>query len=335
MSWYVSKNGADSPECGKNAESACATFPGLWRHLVRGSTSDNKVITNADLIIQDMHLNSPDQKFTFHNSASHVINITITNTTIEETFLEFNGHNISVRIENSLIRSSPIEFYGFSDSDQIVVVQNCTFDEVSAKKNSTSSVLKSGSLLSFNGTNVQLYSCNFTEIKHCSLSMFCLEGNVTMMDVVANGIEADFMNTKDCNVHMANSHFADNNGSRLISIDDGSFTMENSHFSNNTSKYNGIVFLNNSKARVINSTISGNKGDQAGGIDLIDSSVKMVSCILTRNRGFAGGIHLKGSSVRVINSTFSGNQGGRIGGIDVYKSKANVTDSTFTGNKGY
>ena len=182
---------------------------------MRGSTSDNKVITNTDLIIQDMHLHSPDRKFTFHNSASHVINITITNTTIEETFLEFNGSNISVRIENSLIRSSPIEFYGFSDSDQIVVVQNCTFDEVTAKKNSTSSALKSGSLLSFNGTNVQLYSCNFTRIKGYSQSMRCSEGNITMMNVVVSGIEGDFMNTKDCNVHMTNSHFADNNGSQV------------------------------------------------------------------------------------------------------------------------
>ena len=232
------------------------------------------------------------------------------------------------------MRSSPIEFYGFSDSDQIVVVQNCTFDEVSAKKNSTSSVLKSGSLLSFNGTNVQLYSCNFTRIKGYSQSMRCSEGNITMMNVVVSGIEGDLMITKDCNVHMTNNHFADNNGSRLISVGDGNLTMENSQFFNNTSKYNGIVYLNNSEAHLINSSISENKGNWAGGIDLIDSSVEMVSCILSGNRGFAGGIHLKRSSVRVINSTFSGNQGERIGGIDVYKSEANVTNSTFTGNKG-
>ena len=106
VSWYVSKNGTDSSQCGRNDESACATFHGLWRYLVRGKADNNKVIANTDLIIENMHLHSTYRKFTFQNSASYLIGITITNTTIEKRELNFNGGNISVRIEDSLIRSS-------------------------------------------------------------------------------------------------------------------------------------------------------------------------------------------------------------------------------------
>ena len=142
-----------------------------------------------------MYLHSPDHQFTLQNFASHMINIIIANITIEETEMKFNGSNISLHVENSLIRSSAVEFYGFSKSNQPIVICNCTFDESPATKNYTSSVLMSDSLLSFNSTNVELYSCNFTRTKDYCQTMLCLEGNVTMMDMVANGIEGTFMIT--------------------------------------------------------------------------------------------------------------------------------------------
>ena len=275
-SWYISKNGNDSPNCGRHYKSACATFTGLWQHLVNGSSRGNNitVISDTDLMIENMHLHSPDGHFTFQNLPSDRINITIANTEIEETFLEFNGSSISVRIENSLIRSSAMEFYEFSQSDQPVVIRNCTFDEVTWTTNSTSSVLKSHSLLSFKDTNVQLYSCNFTGIRGYPESMLCSDGNVTMMSVVARATEGTFMINRECNVQIMHSDIIDNSGSSFISVHDGKLKMENSHFINNTSGDIGIVHLKESEARVINSTLTGNQGEYVGGIVLIESEAQ-------------------------------------------------------------
>ena len=119
--------------CGRDKQSACATFSGLWHHLMGENNTfpaqgacfgeenktypipgrqtrlkkkiklENHIKTGVDLIIQDMYLHCSRQKFTFHNSTSHLINITITNITIEETLLEFSGNNVSLNVENSII----------------------------------------------------------------------------------------------------------------------------------------------------------------------------------------------------------------------------------------
>ena len=335
--WYISKSGNDSPDCGRNEESACATFMGLWRHLVNGSSHGNNitVISDTDLIMKNMHLLSPDHQFTFQNSAWNLINITIINTTIEETELAFNGSNISLRIEDSLIRSSPMEFYGFLESDQPVVIRNCMFDEDTTTNNTVSSVLKSKSLLSFKGTNVQLYSCNFSGIRDYRQSMLCLEGNVTIMNVVASAIEGDFVITEQCNVRMTNSYFKDNNGSSLISVRGGKLIMENSHLINNTSKYEEIVYLKDTEAHVINSTLKGNWGGYAGGIRLYESNIHVINSTLTANKGeHAGGIDLYDSEAHLHNSIMTINQGERTGGIDLYNSEIHVINSTLIGNKG-
>ena len=205
-----------------------------------------RILSDTDLLIENMHLHSPDHQFTFKNLAAHVINITITNTTVEETKLTFSGGNISVRIENSLIQSSPMHSHDLSKS-------------VTATKKPRSSAFKS---LSFKGTNVQLYSSHFTGIKAYH-SMLCSEGNMTLMDVSANGIEGDFMISKQCNVQITNSHFTENNGFSLISVREGKLIMENSHFINNTSKYKGIVYLKDSEAHLISSTFTRNQGGKA------------------------------------------------------------------------
>ena len=315
-SWYISQNGTDSPECGRHEESACATFPGLWQHLVRKNAENNKVITNTDLIIENLLLHSPDQKVTFQNSAFDMINITIINTTIEETFLEFNGSNISLRIENSLIRPSTIAFFGFSLSDPPVVIRHCTFDGHPANKNNSISLdlrkFDRQAFLSFLDTNVELVSCDFSRIEYNDATnsvIDCSSSNITIVHVSASGIKGYFVDTIGCNVLITNSHFRNNSGEIVICVHHGKLGIENVHFLNNTSKYE-TIFLERSEGHVINSTLIGNQGK------------------------YAGGIFLDRSEAHVINSTLIGNEGERTGGIRLCDSDAQVINSTLTGNKG-
>ena len=89
--WFVSKKGTDSSDCGKTYKTACASFHALWRHIVHKENNSrrNKIKTDTNLIIQNMHLHSPYQRLIFENRAFHVINITIINTSIKNTVLSF------------------------------------------------------------------------------------------------------------------------------------------------------------------------------------------------------------------------------------------------------
>ena len=79
--WYISENGTDSRDCGKNYESACATFARLWQRIVKRHVSwVNYIKTDTDLFITDMHFKSPSRRFIFYNLASQIVDITIVST---------------------------------------------------------------------------------------------------------------------------------------------------------------------------------------------------------------------------------------------------------------
>ena len=114
--WSVSENGVDSPYCGGYLH-PCASFRALWRQIRNDAkrSTEHYVETDTNLMINNIHLHSPHKELIFWSGASHVINITITNTSIKTTDLSFgvphDGVNrISLYIENCFIRSSRIGF---------------------------------------------------------------------------------------------------------------------------------------------------------------------------------------------------------------------------------
>ena len=143
----------------------------------------NYIYTDTDLFIADTHLHSPDQWVHFRNLASHTINITITNTTIEETSLYFEGDNIRITIINTTIEEALLNFRGNNISVHIensfvwstyissynpIVFHNCNFGGKKPDKsdNITASQQTSRRRMHFTfyRTIVEFYSCNFNGI---------------------------------------------------------------------------------------------------------------------------------------------------------------------------
>ena len=198
---------------------------------------ENIVLTDTDLLIIDMYLHSPDGKLTFYNHASHVINITIRNTTIDDTELEFNGSNISLRIENSAIPFPRMSFHGPSESDQPILIRNCTFDEDTASELK----LNRQTFLSFEETSVEFYSCDFIGLKNEDRLIYGSESNITMMNVDVQGIGGTFYKHHGmyCTNHPLPFHGQQGNCSNSLC---------------------------GGKLRIEDSTMTGNEGEYAGGI---------------------------------------------------------------------
>ena len=225
-----------------------------------------------------MHLHCPDKEVSFINKASHVINITITNTTIESKTLSFgwgfklDNERISLRIENCFIRSSWIYIF----LSQPAVIRNCTFH---------------GDARTDNTASLEVMSRNKREDEYGLID--CGSSNITMRNVVVrDNVGRRILGFYTCNVQIADSRFTNNNSTSVIESHHSKLKIENSHFLNNTNKWGVIVLNINSKAHVINSTFTENKGE-------------------------AGGMYLYDSEAHVVNSTFTGNKGEKAGGIYV------------------
>ena len=235
QSWFVSENGADSSDCGIYPH-PCASFRVLWQHIVNdeNKATDNYVETDKDLIIDGMHFHSPDKKVTFTNQDSHVINIAITNSTIDNTDLRFGwisqADSISLRLENCFIQSSRI---GFGWLSQPAVIRNCTFSDDTTTDNSMSSQLMSHKRC---GDEHPLIDCSYSSITLV---------NVVVRDNVGCGILF-----KLCNVQITDSHFTNNNFTEALidlNIVEGKINT-------------GGIMLYETKAHLINSTFTGNQG---------------------------------------------------------------------------
>ena len=232
-----------------------------------------------------------------------------------------------------------MSFHRPSESDQPILIHNCTFDEdTEVNDDSTASKLESDrqAFLSFEETTVEFYSCDFIGLKNEAQLVYGSDSNITMMNIDIQGIEGTFMNTTGCNAQIKHSHFSYNNGTVLILYRE-KLRIEDSILTGNQGEYaGGIALYENCQAHVINSTLVGNEGEQhAGGIYLKGSKAHVINSTLTGNQGkHAGGIDVAESKAKVINSTLIGNKGEAAGGINVYKGNADVIDSTLTGNKG-
>ena len=264
--WYISKTGTNPPDCGRDQQFACATLTHLWQHLEYAGWRFNDIKTDTDLFIADMYLHSPHQKLNFYNLASHMINITITNTIIEQTWLDFNGNNISIHIENSFIQLSWISSWN------PIVFYNCNCCGDTRLDNTTSSEQRSPKTmgLDFCETIVEFYNCNFSGITTqkddwFDMIIYCEYSNITMVKITVRDNKGHLMKTEGCNVQVTFSDFRNNNGS-------------------------GLLWVNQrSKVHVTNSTFTLNQGLYRGTLAIESSHLTTVGCQFLRNTAKANG----------------------------------------------
>ena len=246
-SWYISKIGTDSRDCGRDQQSACATFTQLLPHLMKDEAVLNYIWIDTDLYIMDMHLHNPGKALIFKNRASHVINITITNTTIEETGLWFEK-NITTTITHTTIKQTKLNL---NDNNIRITITNTTIEETKlgfqGNNNSVhieSSFIRSSSIWS--SSPIVFRNCSFTDTKRYNIPssqqtnnrirllrdefsdniIACDSSNITMMNVTVRDNEGCFMKIEGCNVKITNSEFRNNKGSDLFSVR-GNITMMN------------------------------------------------------------------------------------------------------------
>ena len=270
--WYVSENGADSSDCGGDVKNACASFHTLWGHIIddENKSTDDDIYTYGDLVIDGMHLHSPHKELlTFKNGTSRVINITIINTTIDNTNLIFGRccikNSISLRIENCYIRSSRIYI---GQLPQPAVIHNCTFH---------------GDTRTDNTASPEVMSRNKREDEYRLI--YCLLSNITMVNVVVRDHVRSRMVFKWCNVQITDSRFTNNNSTGLIE-----------------SRHPGGIYLEYSKANVTNSTFTGNQGHTL--VVMSQSQAITVGCQFLDNA-----VKSKGAAVHVSDRSEYHDQG--------------------------
>ena len=122
-SGYISRNGEDKADCGRNAQTPCRTFRALWNQFAqaplppgddtvseRFQVRSLDIISDADIEIRQMHLapnlnNFETYYVNFISTKNEIIHIDILNTTISKVYLIFNGGETSLSVRNS-------QFYG-------------------------------------------------------------------------------------------------------------------------------------------------------------------------------------------------------------------------------
>ena len=91
----------------------------------------------------------------------------------------------------------------------------------------------------------------------------------------------------------------------------------------------GIFVHDKSEAHLTNSTLTGNKGEYAGGMYLHYSEANVTdSLLIENNSNRTVAIELFNSTIHVIYCSLTGNKGEQVGGICVYESEAHVTNCT-------
>ena len=311
--WYISRHGADSNSCGKDSEDPCLSFPGLWKHPASDWYIKSKwyitqnVVTDTDLNIENLSIYCPQRRFIFQNLVFHVINITITNTTIEDTKMKFNGSNISLVVDNSLIRSSKMDF----TSTKNITITNSRIDETELQLTGSNISLRiEDSLIhlseigfhELSHANAQFSNCSFqfpisSDTGHETTDNFihCFRSNVTVELSVVREHVGSIMKAEECDVKISHCVFGNNSGS-ILKAEKSKFRIENSQFLNNTNDVAEIITISEqSNVVVVNSTFSGNRGVGGGALRVQDQSVlKTAQCWFVENIGKkrGGAVHI-------------------------------------------
>ena len=252
------------------------------------------------------------------------------------------SNNCEVIIENLTFKNCFDDVNGgaaiFLRSNSNLTLKNCKFIDNKVYN------ANGGAVICQNSANVNVYNCDFSnniairesdlkweEFKKGMGSAFCMGLNSKL-----NLYDSVF---KNCNAHLSTilviSHAE---GNRQTS----SFLARNCVFENNTSKSNGVVYIDElGQAEIQDSVFKNNRATESGGIVVFDASIFAIvkNCLFEGNSAVRGGaifsIDFKGnlSNVSVINSNFSRNSVSEYGGAIYAKSTTlTIMNSNFNGN---
>ncbi len=122
-------------------------------------------------------------------------------------------------------------------------------------------------------------------------------------------------------------------------LNDGTVTLTNCTFSNNSATDGGGGLWNSATATLTNVTFSGNTCDfGGGGLDNIGGAATLTDCTVSGNSGnggYGGGLAIDGGTLTLSDCTVSGNSANRGGGLVEYNAASGtltLTNTTISGN---
>ena len=280
-------------------------------------------------------------------------NVDVDNVMFEENSAQFGaaifvGKTSNVTITNSqfLYNKASKTGYGvvFVDQDCSLQVSNSTFSEnmadygiISSYRSTVAigngSAFISNTVLS-NGGAVIIYNGYL----HISDSMFSKN--------IGNSGGAVFISGGSC--HIVGSTFRDNtaaNGGALYltegsmnglgSVPEGSFSISDSNFSNNTAEIGGgVIQSNGGWVYIADSSYSDNMAQLGGVLCLSGGSTYIANSMYSNNIAGNGGVIFKFSgSLHVVDSTFVNNTARGAGGVLYSSGSLMIANSIFSGNK--
>ncbi|MGA2230388.1 MAG: right-handed parallel beta-helix repeat-containing protein, partial [Tepidisphaeraceae bacterium] len=129
---------------------------------------------------------------------------------------------------------------------------------------------------------------------------------------------------------------ADNGDGGGMYIYDGSPTISNCTFENNSGQYGGAIYSEyQSNPTITNCTFTDNSATYVGGgiYTYFGSAVDISNCVFDNNTaGYGGGIYSSSSNCDISDCTFSGNTANYGGGLYAYDGVITASYDTFTGN---
>ncbi len=270
-------------------------------------------------------------------------NISIVNCTFINNSANYGGAIYLMDVSNltncSFINCSSLNAGGALNynTSKNSILSDCDF--VNCSSNATGGAINLCNLT----TDISIDSCNFT---NCS-----------------SNSDGGAIYAEDCeNVYLKHSNFINNSinndeeGSGGAIYSNGSFTIENCSFINNSAPWEGACRIGNSSVvncsfvnnfvindigairiddgSVVNCSFEGNSAGKAAGAIYSNGSLNVLNCSFINNfaHSYGGGIH--SSSLTAVNCSFvNNNNPGGAGGI--YSSKGCIANCSFENNSGY
>ena len=295
---YLSENGQDKADCGRNAQTPCRTFRTLWNQFGQAPLppGDNTVsgrfqvrsldiLSDTDIEIEGMHLtprsNNLDAYYVkFVSIENKIIHINIFNTTIEGIYLIFNSTKTSLLIQNCQFHGSGIRISSeTAQQDDSVILKNCSF---------SGDVMKSVVQVT-NINDVSIDTCTFSNLKNLELnSAFeCLNSSIRIMDSSFEKYTVSynaFLVLNHCNMTASNLEvsriraFSVSSYLHVIMAHWSRLRIEDSKFAYNYLSQGCVLRATESHLIVSNSTFHSNSVRTIGMVSIVESKGIFKNC---------------------------------------------------------
>lgn len=261
----------------------------------------NNLVQGYDVNISGFHFVNNDSCVIWQGRNGNIVNCTFTSK--DESALILRGEANGVDITNSSFINNTNRALTIETSD--VVLDNCTF-----KNNTVTNGMGSHILMTNNATGIIVKDSRF------------IEGNKTGILVNAS------------NVKIINSNFTRNTGENGGAIQqiNGTLTLKNNNFTNNTATVNGGAFnLVNGTSSLNDNNFINNTATVNGGAVYNNATLIIDGGSFTGNNASNGGAVYNDADLNVNDAVFKGNNA-TLGGALYLNNSACIKDSSFEGN---